>query len=188
MPALNLDILVIPTYNTYTLGVADASTYPTDPPVVSSPTIIIDVPSFGEVSLPFVVNDFNVFTSTSLGITAITEPTLPLPDGIYKLTYTVAPAFENFVSKTIIRTEQIQEKFDGAFMKLDMMECDRAIKTQAKVDLNTIYFFIQGSIAAANKCAVVESSKLYAQANRMLNNFIRNNCGCSGNNYINNFY
>jgi hypothetical protein len=27
-----------------------------------------------------------------------------------------------------MRTEQIQEKFDEAFMKLDMMECDRAIR------------------------------------------------------------
>ena len=29
----------------------------------------------------------------------------------------------------------LQEKFDSAFMKLDMMECDLAIKTQQKVDL-----------------------------------------------------
>jgi hypothetical protein len=179
MADLKLDILVIPTYNIYTLGIADTSTYLTDPPVVSSPTITIDVPSFGEVNLPFVVNEFNVFTSTSLGLTIIGEPTLPLPDGIYKLTYTVAPAYENSVSKTIIRTEQLQEKFDEAFMKLDMMECDGAIKRQSKIDLNTIYFFIQGAIAAANNCAVVESNKLYTQAEKMLNNFIKNNCGCS---------
>jgi hypothetical protein len=99
----------------------------------------------------------------------------------------VAPAYENFVEKTIIRVEQLQEKFDEAFMKLDMMECDRAIKTQQKVDLNTIYFFIQGAIAAANNCAVAEANKLYNQANMMLNNFIKNNCGCSGTNYVLNF-
>jgi hypothetical protein len=87
-----------------------------------------------------------------------------------------------------MRVEQIQEKFDGAFMKLDMMECDRAIKTQAKVDLNSIYFFIQGAIAAANNCADVEAIKLYNQADMMLNNFIKNNCGCSGTNYVINFY
>jgi hypothetical protein len=68
-------------------------------------------------------------------------------------------------------------------MKLDMMECDQAIKTQAKVDLNTIYFFIQGSIAAANNCAIIESSKLYETAYKMLSHFIANNCGCTGNNY-----
>jgi hypothetical protein len=86
-----------------------------------------------------------------------------------------------------MRTALIQEKFDNAFMKLDMMECDSAIRTQSKVTLNSIWYLIQGSIAAANNSAIATANKLYAQANNMLNNFIKNNCGCSGNNYINNF-
>jgi hypothetical protein len=72
-------------------------------------------------------------------------------------------------------------------MKLDMMECDGPIRTQAKVTLNSIYYMIQGSIAAANNSAIATANKLYTQADMMLNNFIRANCGCSGNNYINNF-
>jgi hypothetical protein len=188
MPTLKLDILVVPTYNTQTLGVVDASTYPTNPPNVSSPSIEIAVPAFGSVVLPFTPNDYNIFTSASLGITAVGDPLLPLPDGIYTLTYSVAPAYLNYVTKTFMRVDALQEKFDEAFMKLDMMECDRAIKTQAKVDLNTIYFFIQGSIAAANNCAVDTANKLYQQANMMLNNFIKNGCNCSGNNYVINFY
>ena len=43
-----LDILVIPTYNTLTLGVADASTYNTNPPVVTAPTIEIEPSLDGE--------------------------------------------------------------------------------------------------------------------------------------------
>jgi len=187
MPALNLDIIVVPTYSTLTLGVADASTYPTTPPIVTAPTIEITVPSLGVVILPFTPNDFNIFTSASLGLTVIGEPLLPLPDGVYTLRYTIAPAYENFVERSIMRVDKIQEKFDEAFMKLDMMECDRAIKTQQKVNLTSIYFFIQGSIAAANNCAITESNRLYTQANNMLDNFIRNNCYCSGNNYVVNF-
>jgi hypothetical protein len=95
----------------------------------------------------------------------------------------VAPANVNFVERTIMRVERLQEKFDGAFMRLDMMECDRAIKTQSKVELTTISFFINGALAAANNCATVEANRLYLQADKMLNNFLRNNCGCSGNNY-----
>jgi hypothetical protein len=83
--------------------------------------------------------------------------------------------------------ERLQEKFDEAFMKLDMMECDKAIRAQSKVELNTIYFFIQGAIAAANNCAVDEANKLYLQADKMLNYFINNNCGCTGNNYLLNY-
>lgn len=187
MADLKLDILVINTFNAMTLGIADISTYPTDPPVVTSPTIEITMPGFLPVALPFVPQDFNVFNSTSLGLTAVGTGTIPLPDGVYFLKYSVAPAYTNYVDKTIMRVDQIQEKFDNAFMKLDMMECDSAIRTQAKVQLNSIWYMIQGSIAAANNCAVDTANKLYTQANMMLDNFIRNNCGCSGNNYINNF-
>jgi hypothetical protein len=187
MPTLKLDILVINTFNTLTLGIADISTYPTDPPSVSSPTIEITVPGFDVVSLPFVPLDFNVFNSTTLGLTPVGSDTLPLPDGVYFLRYSVAPSYLNYVEKNIMRVEQIQEKFDSAFMKLDMMECDSAIRTQAKVQLNSIWYMIQGSIAAANNCAIDTANKLYVQANTMLDNFIRNNCGCSGNNYIVNF-
>jgi hypothetical protein len=67
------------------------------------------------------------------------------------------------------------------------MECDRAIKTQQKVNLTSIYFFIQGSIAAANNCDPLTANKLYNKASKMLDTFINNNCGCSGNNYLINF-
>lgn len=186
MADLNLDILVIPTYNTKTLGVADISTYPDSPPV-QAPTLEVTIPGFGLVSIPFTPEEFNVLNSGILEITAPGEDLTPIPDGVYTLTYSVTPAFENFVTKTIIRVDQLQEKFDEAFMKLDMMECDLAIKTQSKVELNTIYFFIQGAIAAANNCAVDVANKLYLQASKQLTNFTKRNCGCSGNNYITNF-
>jgi hypothetical protein len=187
MSNLRLDFLVIPTYDVLTLSIIDASTYPAAPPVVN-PTIEITVPGFNKVVLPFVPNTTNIFNSETLGITSSGDPLLPLPDGIYFIKYSVTPAYENFVDKSIMRIDQLQEKFDTAFMKLDMMECDRAIKTQQKVNLNSVYYFIQGSIAAANNCAVDASNRLYAQANRMLNNFIKNNCYCTGNNYVTNFY
>ena len=86
-----------------------------------------------------------------------------------------------------MRVDRLQEKFDEAFMSMDMMTCDRAIKTQSKVDLNSIYFFIQGAIAAANNCAIEEANKLYLVADKMLTSFVNNSCGCSGNNYLLNY-
>lgn len=187
MADLKLDILVIPTYNLLTLAIADASIYPDTPPAVVSPLIEIDVPGFGVTVLPFDFNDLNIFTSSNLGITEAGQD-LPLPDGIYRLKYSIAPAATNYVEKTILRVDKLQEKFDNAFLQLNMMECDRAIKTQSSVDLNTINFFIQGAIASANNCAEYESNKLYIQADNMLNTFLNSNCGCSGNNYQLNFY
>jgi hypothetical protein len=187
MPNLQLNILIVPTYDVNTLGVTDASIYPTNPPVVLAPSVEIDVPGFGIKILPFVPNQLNVFTSSNL---EISEPgcNQPLPDGVYRIKYSVAPAYSNYVEKTILRVERLQEKFDNAFLQLNMMECDRALKTQSSVTLNTINFFIQGAIAAANNCAEQESNRLYAQADNMLNNFLKSNCGCSGNNYQINFY
>lgn len=186
MADLKLDILVIPTYSTKVMGIADISTYPDSPPV-QAPTIEITIPGFGKVSVPFVPNDFNVFNSTILELTSGTDDLTPIPDGVYTLTYSVTPAYENYVTKTILRVEQLQEKFDEVFMKLDMMECDLAIKKQSKVELNSIYFLIQGAIAAANNCAIDVSNKLYQQASKQLSYFVKRNCGCSDNNYITNF-
>lgn len=187
MPDLKLDIIVVPTYNSLLLGITDASTYPTYHTSVLSPTIEINVPGFGMVILPFNVQDFNLYTSANLGITAV-GISQPLPDGIYHLKYSVAPAYQNYVEKTIIRVDQLQEKFDEAFMTLDMMECDRAIKAQSKVELISISFMINGAIATANNCAVIEANKLYLQASKMLNNLLKSNCGCSGNNFKINYY
>lgn len=186
--ATTLNFLVINTYSTLTLGVADTSTYVGTP---VAPTMVVTLPAGATtlsggttVSIPFTPSDYNVFNSATLQLSAV-GVTNPLPDGIYGLTYSVSGA--GTVSKSIMRTDKIQEKFDNAFMKLDMMECDMAIKTQQKVVLSSIYFLIQGSIAAANNLASTQAAKLYQQANMMLDNFLLNNCGCSGNNYIVNF-
>jgi len=179
-----LDIVVIPTYSVNTLAIADASTYDTDPPTVGTPEIEITPPGFPLVTLDFVVETTNIFNSTDLGITVLGSESV-LPDGIYCFTYKTDDG--NSVEKSIMRIDKIQQKFDQAFMQLDMMECDGAIKTQSKVELNAIWFMIQGSLAAANNCANIHSATLYNQADRMLDSFINTNCGCSGTNYTINF-
>jgi hypothetical protein len=185
---LQLDIIVPPTYSTLLLAVTDASVYPDSPPIVSAPTIEIEVPNFGKQILPFLPLETNIFGSDTLGITE-DGCKQALPDGIYKLKYSIAPAYINYVEKTIMRVDKLQEKFDSAFLKLDLMECDSALKTQASVNLNTINFFIQGAISLANNCAEQDALKLYTKASNMLDQFIKTNCGCTGNgnNYIINF-
>ena len=182
MAVLNLNILVIPTYNVDNMMVVDASTYPTDPPAVISPTIEVTPPGFETAVLPFSTDDYNIFTTSNLGITE-EGVNQALPDGIYHIKYSIAPAFTNFVEKSIMRVVKLQERFDEAFMKLDMMECDQAIKTQEKVNLSTIYFFIQGAIAAANNCSTVNAMELYNKASKMLTSFMKQDCGCFGTNY-----
>ena len=179
--ATTLDLLVLPTYNKNTLGVNDASTYASAPASVS---LVVTPPGFDAVTLSFTASELNVFDSEDLEISDAGETLVALPDGVYKMVYSIIPEAADAITKYVMRIEQIQEKFDAAFMKLDMMECDGAIKTQSKIDLMSIYFFIQGAVSAANNCAITESNKLYTSANNMLTYFIRNNCGCTGVNYL----
>jgi hypothetical protein len=179
--ATTIEILVIPTYDLNTLAIYDNSTY--DAPLTA--TYTIEVPGFGTVTgITFTPSTLNVYNSVDLGISIEEES---LPDGMYCISYIANPLLDDAVEKKIMRVSKLQEKFDEAFMKLDIMECDKALKKQAQVDLMTIYFFIQGTIASANNCAVVEATKLYIKADAMLNTFLQDNCGCSGNNYIINF-
>ena len=178
--AHNIDILVIPTYDLTTLGIMDNSTYDGEPPSVS---LTIEVPGFGTVEgISFIVSTLNIYNSVDLVISSVREN---LPDGNYCISYIGSDG--NSVEKRIMREDKLQEKFDETFMKLDMMECDKAIKKQSKVDLMSIYFFMQAAISASNNCAVTEATKLYIQANKMIDALISEDCGCSGNNYIINF-
>ena len=85
---LQLDIIVPPSYNVDLLSVTDASIYPDDPPLVSAPSIEIEIPSFGTKILPFKPLETNIFASDTLGITEA-GCKQPLPDGIYHLKYSL---------------------------------------------------------------------------------------------------
>ncbi len=186
MEELILDFLFTPTYDVNTIAIADSSTYPNDPPEVDSPTLEVSIPGFDTVSIPFVPNTTNVLNSTILGIT--TEGESPLPDGTWVFRYSVSPAESNFVEKTIFIVDNLQMKFDEAFMRLDMMKnTSTELKKQEKVSLDTIYYFIQGAIAAANNCATDEAVTLYQKADKLLYDFV-NRSKCCGTNYINRFY
>lgn len=183
--ALILDFLLTPTYSTKTMAITDISTYENDPPQVTAPSLEVSIPGFDTITIPFVTEELNILNSTVLGITEEGED--PLPDGIYILRYSVSPASVNFVEKTVLRVEQLQEKFDAAFMKLDMMDGNSKLKKQQKISLDTINYFIQGAIAAANNCATTESTRLYQKADKLLYDFTERG-QCCGVTFPNNFY
>jgi len=187
MATLSLKIVVLPTYDVTTMNVADASKYPTDPPQVTDPFLLVTPPGFPPITLPFKVGGNNFLDTSNLGITD-DGSILELPDGIYHMSYSIFPSYQNHSDISIMRVDKLQEKFDEVFMGLDMMECDGAIKNQAKVELNTIYLLIEGAKAAANACAYIEAQELYNKASSMLDKMMHKNCGCTGNNYFVNFY
>jgi hypothetical protein len=167
-----LDLLVVDTHSVYTLGIADLSVYPSGFNIVS-PTIQIAPLGVPLATLPFSAGNLNIFNSAHLGLSC---DMCPLPDGIYRIKYSVNPAYKNFVEKTIIRVDQIQEKYDDLFLSIDLTQCDLEVKKDMKQELDEIYFFIQQSIAAANKSAASLAVNLLNKANRMIERFQSDNC------------
>jgi len=183
MATLNIQIVVLDTHDINTIAIADASSYPNVPPVTVNPTLTIQAPGYNSVITPFNVLGFHILTSDMMGITASGIRTA-LPDGVYTFTYSEGTASSKI---SYMRVDVLLEKYYTVFMNLDMMECNQAIKTQAKVELNTVYLLIQGSIAAASNCAIITANELYDQADKMLNRMASHNCGCTGSNYIINY-
>jgi hypothetical protein len=179
MANLRLDIVILPTYNSYNIAVVDASYYPVGSPPVVNPSIQIDIPGFNTIYKDFATETVTVYDAYTLGI-CNEDCQVRLPDGIYHFKYTVNPAYVegNSIDKTIMRVDKLQEKFDELFMRIDILECDPESKRKAKEDLDSIYLFIQGSIAAANNCAAQQAERLYNKADSMLDSLIARRCGC----------
>lgn len=169
-----LDLLLIDTHNPYLLGIVDISEYPTNYNIVS-PTVQITVSGFATVNLAITPKSLNLFNSDNLGISCGTDCKVPISDGIITIKYSIFPANVYNVEKTFLRTDNFQERLDSAFMSLDIGECDGELKSSKKRQLDEIYYFLQMSIAAANKGSLQLSTNLFQKANKMLEKFNNKN-------------
>lgn len=172
-----LDLLVLDTHNAYTLGVADLSVYPTGFAVVA-PTLQVAPPGWPTVALPFSAKSLSILNSENLGLTKAGQQQVKLPDGIYRLKYTVNPAYQHFVEKTFMRVDALQERFDQAFMQADFAQGDVHFVKARRVQLDEIYYLIQESIAAANQCANTLAANLYQRASKLLTRFMNTSTCC----------
>lgn len=169
-----LSITILPSFDDRLLTVADISEYPTDFSIVN-PTYEITPPSFPKINQTALAKGVNVLDSKSLNLS--TER-ISLPDGIWKIKYSINPASQYYITKTFFRTEQIYADFDRCFLKLDMMQCDALLRREEMLTLNHIEFYIQGAIAAANNCAEKLATELYNEALEMIEDFLNKSKCC----------
>ena len=173
MPTLKLDLVYMDTHRADSFAIGDVSTYPTGF-IKVNPTLEITVPGFAPKSIAFTPSSIQVYNSNTLGITCDDCEHSNLPDGIYKVKYTLNPAYQYHVERSFMRTNIIYSKLDSYFLKLDFIQCDLAIRDAQKKVLDTIEFFIEGAIAAADKCMDAKAMELYNTANEMLDKFNKN--------------
>jgi hypothetical protein len=171
-----LDLITLDTHNTYSIAIGDISSYPTGYNIMNQ-SIEITPPGFNKVILGFEEKNVNVYNSYNLGLCAENMITsTPLPDGIYRVKYSIHPVYKYYVEKTFLKVDILQQKFDKAFLKSDITECDSDMRSKDFKVLREINFNLQGAIAAANSCADKLSMELYRKANKQLDNFITNRC------------
>ncbi len=164
--AIKLDINIIPSYNTHTLIIGDASEYPFGT-AINNPYLEVTPPGFQKVTLIFSPKNLNVYNSNSLNLTD-SDCTQPLPDGIYKLKYSIQPNYEIYTEKSFFKIDQLLELFDSAFLKLDIIDCNLSYNQKMRKKLHEIELFIQSAVSAANKCNDKLATDLYKMAYKLL--------------------
>mgnify|MGYP003619271391 FL=1 len=148
-----LNFNIVDTHDFKTLGVVDTSWYNPDI-TVETPTIEILPPGYTVAASPFfMIKALNVYNSNGLGITRASceEDLVDLPDGLWKIKYSICPNDKLFIEKFFLKTDKIQCKYDQAFLSLDLANLSTEKEKRKRQDLEEIEIFLQGAIAAANK-------------------------------------
>lgn len=176
-----LDFNIIDTYNSLTIGIADASTY--DPIVpIANPSLEITPPGgFSKVTIPFTPMSINIINSNMAGITIACDydGLYEMPDGIWVFKYSIKPNLTSFVSKYFMRTTLIECKLQSILLKNLLSEGDPIINATQLKSLLDVQLMIEGSIAAANKGDVQTANSIYKKASSVLENLNQkcDNCG-----------
>jgi hypothetical protein len=175
MAEVKLDITIIDTHNPFFLGVGDLSVYPNGFNIVS-PSLQITPPGYNSVIVNFTPHNINLYNSENLGITCEGEDKVKLPDGIYKIKYTITPAYKHSVERTFIRVDGLLESLDELFVSLDIAQCDKATSDSDMRKLNEINMYVQFAIASANKCANTYATESYLKALKLIRKYKETHC------------
>jgi len=166
---LNFDI--IDTHDFKTLGIVDTSWYNPDM-AIETPTIEIQAPGYVYAASPFfMVKALNVYNSNGLGITKASceDELVDLPDGLWKIKYSICPNDKLFIEKFFLKTDKIMCRYTQAFLSLDLsLPSDSDTEKTKRKNLSEIEFYITGAIAAANNQNAKLAHDLYKKADRLL--------------------
>lgn len=173
-----LNFNIIDTHDFKTLGIVDTSWYNPDI-VIETATIEILPPGYTVAASPFFMTKaLNIYNSNGLGITKASceEDLVDLPDGLWKIKYSICPNDKLFIERFFLKTDKIQCRYSQAFLSLDLDNLSEEKQSKKRKDLEEIEVYIQGAVAAANNQNAKLSFDLYKKANNLLNSF--GQCDC----------
>lgn len=173
-----LDLNIIDTHNFKTIGIADVSIYNND---IAVENVLIEItpPGFkNSVSPFFMAKGLNIYNSNNVGLTksSCEEELIDLPDGLWKIKYSICPNDKLFIEKIYLKTDKIQCKFTQAFLTLDLENLDSDSEKYKRKILDNSEIFLEGAIAASNNKDYKLASNLYKKANKMLGDYLNGSC------------
>ena len=164
VPLLNISLL--DTYNPTVLSILDVSEYPIGY-IVQNPYVEITPPGFSKVTSIFTPKSINIFNAPTLGL-APSGTLSPLPDGLYKIRYSIQPNHINLIDRDYYKIDQLKEAYDRGFLKLGLTICNSNAEEKMRLLLDEAELYIQGAVAAANSCNVKLAQELYKKAQKIL--------------------
>ena len=176
-----LNFNIIDTHDFKTLGIVDTSWYNPDI-TVETPTIEILVPGYSVAASPyFMFQALNIYNSNGLGITKASceEDLVTLPDGLYKVRYSICPNDELYIERFFLRIDKLQCQYTQAFLNLDL-KCDTPTSAEKRMKLDEVEFWMKGAISASNNQNAKDAHDFYQKADKLLTQYLSNNglCGC----------
>lgn len=158
---VKIDFEVIPTYNIYTLWVADSSDWKYL--IDKEATLGIKLPSSSkEILHAFKKKSLNIFNSNNLGLSCVKECAeqeyVSLPDGMYTVTLYSSNVNER-KTRYFFKTDTLQLDLDKAFVKLgfEYKEDDEEFIK----NLNMADFLLKATHAAARRGEVVKAQSYF---------------------------
>ena len=167
---LKLDLQLVDTFDTATIGFADISNY--NNLVISNPTFEVTAPGFNKVSVFFTPKQINVFDSADLNIDCSGSD---LPDGVYTVKYSIYPNTNNFIEKQFFRVSKLILKYQNKAVNLLSDSYCNCTPKESQKKLQEIGLLIEGVVASSNICNFDLAYKLYQKADDLLNQL---NCDC----------
>lgn len=170
---------IIDTHDFKTIGILDTTWYNPDI-VVETPTIEIIPPGYTIAASPFfMIKGLNVYNSNGVGITRASceEELIDLPDGIWRIKYSICPNDKLFIERFFLKTDKIWCRYTQAFLTLDLKNAESKKDVERKKKLDEIEFYINGAVAASNNQDAKNAIDLYNKAEKALSRFF-SDCNC----------
>lgn len=168
MQAEDLNLMLIDTHNPDTIGIVDLSNYGNT--VISNPSFEITPPGFNKVNVLFTPQNVNIFSANDLKLGCGYGESLP--DGIYKVKYSIRPNDKIFTEKTFMKVSGILCNLYKYLVSLQ----SSCLCGQSKNKAIDIKLLIEGAVSAANTGDTKLAYELYAQADKSLKRL--NSCKC----------